>query len=607
VVDDPASRDTPDDSRGNAAGGTDSGGNATGGTDAELSHLREILVGPERKELAHLQSRVDRLGFTPERLADELPAAIFRRTDRGDRQLAIALAPSVEQALGESVRRHPRMIATAIFPVLGPAIRKAIAQALSGLVASVNAGIGQTFSWRGLKWRLEAWRTGVPFAQVVISHSMLYRVEQVLLIHAESGLLLAHVSSPDLVATDGDLISGMMTAIRDFVGDSFAAEREVGGLTSFKVGELEVHVEPGPQAILAAVVRGPAPQPLLERLRETIESIHLRFAGALVAFHGDTAPFEPSKDLLDDLLETVLQNDPRIIKRITWWPWVLAFVLLMALLAFVQWRRGNAWERVVTRLEAEPGIVVVKADQGWRRSRLSGMRDPLAARPAAMLAALGTDTTRIDGQWQPYVSLDSSVVIERARRQLRAPATVTLALRGDTLQAGGSAPMAWVVDVGDLRMFPPGVSHIAVNEVETQLPERVSAGIAIIEQRRVLFAIASSRLSPLAQVTIDSTASELLAMDSSLRVVGRHLELELAGRADATGLDSTNQSLSADRAENVRRALIRSGVSETAVSTRAFGSGVPLAVADTTARARVNRSVSFVVRVARSERSTIPR
>ena len=167
--------------------------------------------------------------------------------------------------------------------------------------------------------------------------------------------------------------------------------------------------------------------------------------------------------------------------------------------------------------------------------------------------------------------------------------------------------MTWVTDIADLRMFPPGISHVDANDVEPQLPELLSAGIATIEQRRVFFAVASSRLSPLAQVTIDSSASELIAMDSSLRAVGRHLELELAGRADATGLDSTNQSLSADRAQNVRLALIRGGVPETAVSTRAFGASAPLAVTDTTARARVNRSVSFVVRVARNERSTIPR
>jgi outer membrane protein OmpA-like peptidoglycan-associated protein len=591
VADDPALRDTPTDVR---------------RSDQELAQLREILVGREQKELARLRARIDQVGFTPERLADELPEAIFRRTDRGDRQLAIALAPSVEKALAESVRKHPTAIASAIFPVLGPAIRKAIGEALAGLVASVNAGIGQSLSLRGLQWRFEAWRTGVPYAQVVIRHSLLYRVEQVLLIHAETGLLLAHVSSPDLTATDGDLISGMLTAIRDFVGDSFAQEREVGGLTSFKVGELGVIVEPGPQAILAAVVRGPVPESLKDKLRETIESIHLRFADPLAGFSGDATPFAPARELLSDCLETVLHTDRSRQRGVSWWPWMLALLVLASLLGVLLYRRAASWQRAIARLESEPGIVLVRAEQGWRRSRLSGLRDPLAAAPAAVLAAVGTDTTRIDGRWQPYISLDSSMVVARARRHLDVPASVTLQLDADTLRVRGAAPMSWVASTGALRVKPPGIASVDLDRVEVQLAPALAAELALVEQRRVLFAVASSRLSPLAVVTIDSTAQQLTAVNAALDAVGQQLEVELAGRADPTGMDSTNQSLSADRAAVVRAALVRAGVPETSLSTQALGSTSLLSADDPTVRARLNRSVSFVVRVVRRQRATTP-
>ncbi len=601
----PAARDTPAD---------------PSHADAELARLRELLFGREQRELSELRARLAQVGFTPERLADELPEAIFRRTDRGDRQLAIALAPSVQQALGESVRKHPSTIATAIFPVLGPAIRKAIGEAMAGLVSSVNAGIGQSLSLRGLQWRFEAWRTGVPYAQVVISHSLIYRVEQVLLIHADTGLLLAHVTSPELVATDGDLISGMLTAIRDFVGDSFSSERDVGGLTSFKVGELGVSVEPGPQAVLAAVVRGPAPASLMAKLRETIESIHLRFADPLAEFEGDATPFEPSKELLADCLETVLQSDARSGKRtVTWWPWLLGTVALASVLTFFLWQRASEWQRAVARLESEPGIVLVHADHGWRRSRLSGLRDPLAAQPAVLLAAGGLDTTRVDGRWQPYVSLDSTVVLERARRQLKALSGVDLALRGDTLEARGAAPMSWVADMRRLRVYPPGVSHIDLGRVEPELSTALQADLDTIQRRRVLFAVASSQLTPRAQAAIDANAAGLAAVDAELRAVGRRVEVELAGRADRTGPDARNQSLSADRAAAVRAALVAGGIPAGSLTTQALGANAPLsenavstlgegdvAEEDVAVRARINRSVSFIVRVVRNEQAPTP-
>ena len=57
------------------------------------------------------------------------------------------------------------------------------------------------------------------------------------------------------------MVSGMLTAIRDFVQDSFrVADSE--SLEALKVGELSVWIEQGPRAIIAAVLRGTAPRTL---------------------------------------------------------------------------------------------------------------------------------------------------------------------------------------------------------------------------------------------------------------------------------------------------------------------------------------------------------
>src|SRR5688500_19337100 len=118
-----------------------------------------------------------------------LPEAIALRAGR-DRQLARALAPTVENAISESVRRNPREVATAIFPVLGPAIRKAIAETMAGLVRSINNAVEQSLSVNGIRWRVEAWRTGIPYAEIVFKHALVYHVEQAFLIEYTSGVLL---------------------------------------------------------------------------------------------------------------------------------------------------------------------------------------------------------------------------------------------------------------------------------------------------------------------------------------------------------------------------------------------------------------------------------
>src|SRR5262245_8814580 len=388
----------------------------------ELSELRELILGPERRRLRELERRLD-AGATPEEVADLLPEAIALRAGR-DRQLARALAPTVESAIGESVRRNPREIASAIFPVLGPAIRKAIAETLAGLVASINNTIEHSLSPRGLRWRLEAWRTGVPYAQIVLKHALVYRVEQVFLIHSETGLLLSHAWAPDLPASDPDLISGMLTAIRDFVADSFAPERDAGGLRQFSVGELTVMVEQGPRAMIAAVVRGQAPDTLLTKLQDTVETIHLQFSAPLADFDGDTAPLAGVRPLLEECLATVVATGrERTSRRAAWLPWAIAGLLLVLVLGGLAWRSHRRWTGAVERLRSEPGIVLVRAERGGRWS-FTGLRDPMAADPSALLAAAGVDTATVEQDWERYLSLQPQLLLARGAAGRRPPARV---------------------------------------------------------------------------------------------------------------------------------------------------------------------------------------
>jgi OOP family OmpA-OmpF porin len=561
----------------------------------ELAELRELLLGPERQRLRDLERRLDAAGISGEELAELLPEAIALRT-RQDRQLARALAPTVEGAIGESVRRNPREIATAIFPVLGPAIRKAIAETLAGLVASINRTIEHSLSPRGLKWRLEAWRTGVPYAQIVLKHALIYRVEQVFLIHAETGLLLSHAWALELEASDPELISGMLTAIRDFVADSFSRERDVGGLRRFSVGELTVMVEQGPRAVLAAVVRGEAPDDLLLRLQDTLETVHLQYAAALADFDGDTDAFGPARPLLAELLTTVVSTDRPRERRgaMAWLPWAVAALLLVLAIGGLGFRSHRRWARAVAALESEPGIVVTRAERGVGRWRFAGLRDPLARDPSAVLAAVAVDSAGVEQRWEPYLSLEPRMVLARARRSLAPPAGVALSLAADTLRLAGRAPLPWVIAVGRASP-PPGVAALDLSGVTPEVPADLAQLIRGIEGQRVLFDIGSAALGGRARDVIGLVATSLQQLDARAALIGARATLELTGRTDPTGSDSANQTLSRERAERVLAALAARGVATGAARVSGVGTSRPLGEGSPEERAQINRSVSFGV------------
>jgi hypothetical protein len=154
-----------------------------------LDELRELLLTPEQEQFERLSERLDDPALYAQEVSRVLPDAIRLSAKEGG-AFTSALAPIMTNIIMVAVKRDLRAFADALFPVIGPAIRRAIAETFKQMLQSLNQTLERSFSWQGLKWRLEAHRTGKPFAEVVLLHSLIYRVEQVFLIHRQSGVLL---------------------------------------------------------------------------------------------------------------------------------------------------------------------------------------------------------------------------------------------------------------------------------------------------------------------------------------------------------------------------------------------------------------------------------
>jgi len=506
---------------------------------SELDALRKLLIGPEQTRIDELSEELHSKDLSSEHIADVLPEAIALAGSRDD-QLGRALAPTIDTALRESIRRDPREVATAIFPVLGPAIRKAIAEAMSGLVHSINSAVEQSLSIKGMKWRIEAWRSGVPYPQVVMKHALVYRVEQVFLVHAETGLLLEHVSARDLVVQEAELVSSMLSAIQDFVRDSFMPG-EGGTLRTFSVGEHTVQVEAGPRALLAVVIRGQAPAGILRKQQDTLETVHLEFASQLADFTGDSSPFLPARPLLEDCLETVLSTDKSTEKRRgAWLKWGIPLGLVVLALAAVFIRSSMRWNRGLAALRAEPGIVVVDADREWGEWRISGLKDPLARDPRAVIGAAGVGNPDVGGDWEGYLSLDPAMIKARAGRSL------------DSLSTA-------------------------------------------LESDRILFTTGSADLDAPAIAQLGIAATLIRRLDEIEASIGGSLRISLTGRTDMTGADETNAALAERRLAAVSDFLASVGIDRGRLILDPVATAKPLMSYDQSQLSRINRSVSFNV------------
>lgn len=557
--------------------------------------LRELILAPEQEAIERLHQRVDDPASRTEDVGSVVAEAIqLRRKQGGDEALSSALAPTIETALRESVRKDPGTLADALFPVMGPAIRRSILETLRAFLESFNQILDQSLSLKGLKWRLEALRTGRSFTEVALLHSLIFRVEQVFLIHKKTGLSLGHAVAPSVAMQDPTLVSGMLSAIQDFVRDSFHTAQGQG-LNRMNVADLDVWIEEGPYAILACVIRGVAPRTLRDRMAEVLENIHRDYAGQLDRFEGDSAPFSRANTELARCLELRYKEEAQ--PRGFGFVYAAAAILFLVVTGWLAWRtvQYRRWDRLVNTFREQPGFVITSFGRQGGKFVVRGLRDPLAADPEKIIRA--SDVNRANGEfhWGGYYALDDAIVLQRATSLLSPPPTATFAVSGGVLQVSGTARAAWVKELQAKALLVPGIRAL---ELSPELdPERLAFNQAKseIESALVKFPLASATLSPSEQSALGKLAAEAQALLKAADGLRENAALEVIGHTDSTGAEASNEDLSRRRADRVVQELSRLGVPERSLSPRGVGTNEPLRREDSDANRQYNRSVTFHV------------
>src|SRR5271166_101548 len=336
----------------------------------ELTELRALLLGQQMIELEALRKRLDDPEVRAEELSQILGKAVVLSVKR-DGGLQRSLYPVVERALKISIHKNPGLLATSLAPIIGEAVRKAVANALRDMTESINYMLERSLSWESLKWRLEAWRTGRSFGEIALARSLRYKVQQVFLIQRETGSVLQYLKAPGEGIREAELASSMLTAIGDFMTDSFDAKRSQR-FEGLDIGEFKLWVDHGPQALLAGTIRGSPPSALKNVFARENELIHGEFAGALEAFSGDASIFDGARPHLQNCL---LGQTAGPQKQYRWWMAAVAAVLIAILaLGYFVHRRNSRWNQYLARLQSEPGIVVTGSDKDWRHYSVTGLQ-----------------------------------------------------------------------------------------------------------------------------------------------------------------------------------------------------------------------------------------
>jgi hypothetical protein len=535
--------------------------------DGEYERLRRILLGEELDAIDALGTRVDALVRNQGELAARLPDAILRAQDgAGNERIGAALARPVAGALGTAVRENRQVIVDVLFPVIGPAIRKAIAEALRALVSDLNRALESSFTPRGIRWRIEAWRSGVPYAEIVLKNTLRYGIDHVFLIERESGLVLDRESAPHLPALDADAIAGMLTAIGEFVRDS-VGHGENGTLDAARVGEHLLWLVQGPRANLACFIHGVPPARLRALLEQRLEAIHAKYDGIEPA----VADGEWQHALQPEvLMREANAGDAAVAPAASRWPIVLIALAALALIAWAivrERREASALAQLRAELSSRPGFVLTGIDTRGDAWIVHGLVDP-DAEPVASLLAHAPHRATLDASG--YLSTDDAIVARRARRLLDAPSTVTASVHDGALALGGRAPGAWIAAARERAGWVPGVRNVdfaVVPEPDATASARDAlSAIARAAPERIVAFTRDAEPAPESGAVLDAIVADAKRADALGRTAGVQVAWIASGTNDDPGSDEVNARVRTERAQWLVDALRARGIANVAIA-----------------------------------------
>jgi len=174
------------------------------------------------------------------------------------------------------------------------------------------------------------------------------------------------------------------------------------------------------------------------------------------------------------------------------------------------------------------------ADRHDGKWMLSGLRDPLAAKPEDVLASTRLDPARIVGRWEPYQALHPAIVLRRLQATLDPPSTVNLTQDANGIRASGNAPQRWMEKArAFVQTLPAGAPKVDLSALkDVQDPDYLRLRDAI-QAQLIHFDFSAPRPAADQEAKLDAVAGYMRELVQVARDQGFPVKLTIVGHADA--------------------------------------------------------------------------
>ena len=542
--------------------------------DSSLEKVRELLIGRDDKFVQEKLQR-DAKGI----VTNVVSEALFDRETK-DGSVNKVLVPLVEKSLHRSIEANSEKIVGTLYPLVGTLVRKAVSSFLVEFVERTNALIENSFSPKSVSWRFKAWQSGVRYSEYVASQIYQYQVQQLLVIHRETGTLLHSISSDPEKEKDADLISSMLVAINDFVADAFGvtATESDNELGEIKTEDFTLLIKIGPQALLVAAVTGSIPPEVRGKLQQALEEFHQFYQQPLIHYDGDNAPFDGCETILSDcLISERKEGEGKKSKRIAGAAVLLVIFAALAVLSFMRLSL-SILKSDLHELTPPPGIIVTDTYISNGNVHAKVLRDPVAINIEEWLNESAIDADKVTIIEEPFVSLKPSVVERKLERliddyPLSESESISVE-KGDNRRfvISGTVFTPTAVNLTQQISAIPGISAITVDtntldvqaayEVDDAVLQKAALNRLVnkVSSQNVLFATNQEALSEVQLAKLEALANDIKQLLTLADKTSTVVSIVVMGASDNSGSSARNRALSQKRAENVVNSLISLGI-----------------------------------------------
>lgn len=537
----------------------------------EIEQLRTVILGDKYRLIT------ETIDAQARDIVGKVVTEALHDRQKSDNSINTILLPIVENSVEHSVTHHSDRLVNSLYPLMGSLIRKSVSAFLSDFIEKTNQLIEHSFTIKGMKWRFQAWKAGINFTEYIVSQTYNYRVEHVLLIHQETGLLLNSVNLSQHNENDADLISSMLTAINDFVGDSFQVNKDglKEQLQTVSTDNFNLLIKPGPNAIIVAAVTGTPPQQVSDQLQLTLEDIHRLYTEDLREFNGNNAPFENSENQLRDCLLEEEKNTELTETKKSRLIWVIILLLISVFIGLrVQsWYQINQLNKLIMQIDQQPGIVLQALNVNhYDDISLDVMRDPDAISVEDWLSLHQLPIEHFHVNERRYRSLSPEILSTRITKIASDYPTLLFKWENPTLSLTGQINAKKYHDL-TLELLTIGISKKQINRQKLVLnsasdfSENISVNQQIFKELvgkvsgfRVHFTSGDSQITEPMKAELERLVEDFLHLSVLAEKLDINVELLLIGSSDNLGNKDKNATLSAMRAENTATVLTQLGL-----------------------------------------------